>query len=59
MENVLKQIELPKEVIEVQETIQQVVEPEPQGYGNDVAILFGGIVTLAVLYKLWLKFGKK
>ena len=59
MENVLKQIELPKEVIEVQETIQQVAEPEPQGYGNDVAILFGGFVTLAVLYKLWLKFGKK
>ena len=58
MENVLKQIELPTEVIEVQEALP-LPEPEPQGYGNDVAILFGGIVTLAVLYKLWLKFGKK
>ena len=58
MENVLKQIELPKEVIEVQETIQQVAEPSPD-YTADVAILFGGIVTLAVLYKLWLKYGKK
>ena len=59
MENVLKQIELPKEVIEVQETIQQVAEPEPNGYGKDVGILIVGVVTLAVLYKLWLKFGKK
>ena len=59
METIIKDLPIPKEVIEVQETIQQVAEPEPQGYGNDVAILFGGIVTLAVLYKLWLKFGKK
>ena len=59
MENVLKQIELPKEVIEVQETIQQVAEPESNGYGKDVSILIVGVVTLAVVYKLWLKFGKK
>ena len=51
---------LPKEVIEVQQAIQQVVEPEPSpDYTTDVVILFGGIVTLAVLYKLWLKYGKK
>ena len=55
----LKQV-LPKEVIEVQQAIQQVVEPEPSpDYTADVALLFGGIVTLAVLYKLWLKYGKK
>jgi hypothetical protein len=59
MENVLKQIELPKEVIEVQDAIQQVAEPEPNGYGKDVGILIGGVITLAVLYKLWLKYGKK
>jgi len=59
MENVLKQIELPKEVIEVQDAIQQVAEPEPNGYGKDVGILIAGVITLAVLYKLWLKYGKK
>ena len=52
--------QLPQEVIEVQQAIQQVVEPEPSpDYTADVVILFGGIVTLAVLYKLWLKYGKK
>jgi len=59
MENVLKQIELPKEVIEVQDAIQQVAEPEPNGYGKDVGIVIAGVITLAVLYKLWLKYGKK
>ena len=55
----LKQV-LPTEVIEVQQAIQQVVEPEPSSdYTADVVILFGGIVTLAVLYKLWIKYGKK
>ena len=51
---------LPKEVIEVQQAIQQVVEPEPSpDYTADVIIIIGGIVTLADLYKLWLKYGKK
>ena len=59
MENVLKQIELPTEVIEVQDAIQQVAEPESNGYSKDVGILIVGVVTLAVVYKLWLKFGKK
>ena len=59
MENVLKQIELPKEVIEVQDAIQQVAEPEPNGYGKDVGILIVGVIAAAVLYKLWLKYGKK
>ena len=58
MENVLKQIELPKEVIEVQEALL-LPEPEPNGYGKDVGILIAGVITLAVLYKLWLKYGKK
>ena len=58
MENVLKQIELPKEVIEVQEALL-LPEPEPNGYGKDVGILIVGVVAAAVLYKLWLKHGKK
>ena len=42
---------LPKEVKEVQQAIQQDVEPEPSPeYTAEVIILFGGIVTLAVLY---------
>ena len=58
MENVLKQMELPKEVIEVQEALP-LQEPESNGYGKDVGILIVGIVAAAVLYKLWLKYGKK
>ena len=58
MENVLKQIELPKEVIEVQEALP-LPEPEPNGYGKDVGILIVGVIAAAVLYKLWLKYGKK
>ena len=58
MENVLKQIELPTEVIEVQEALP-LPEPETNGYGKDVGILIVGVVTLAVVYNLWLKFGKK
>ena len=46
MENVLKQIELPKEVIEVQEAIQQVAEPEPQGIGVGTGI---GIAALVLI----------
>ena len=58
MENVLKQIELPKEVIEVQEALP-LPQPEPNGYGKDVGILVAGVIVAAVLYKLWLKYGKK
>ena len=58
METIIKDLPIPKEVIGVQETIQ-LTEPEPNGYGKDVGILIVGVVTLAVLYKLWLKFGKK
>ena len=42
-----------------EDAIQQVAEPEPNGYGKDVGILIAGVITLAVLYKLWLKYGKK
>ena len=56
MENVLKQIELPKEVIEVQEAIQQVAEPEPQGigWGSSIALVVGLVVAGSIL-----KFGCK
>ena len=58
METIIKDLPIPKEVIEVQEAIQ-LPEPEPNGYGKDVGILIVGIVAAAVLYKLWLKYGKK
>ena len=56
METIIKDLPIPKEVIEVQESI---APPEPNGYGKDVGIVIVGAVTLAVLYKLWLKYGKK
>ena len=59
METIIKELPIPKEVIEVQDTIQQVEEPEPNGYGKDVGIVIAGIIILAALYKLWLKYGKK
>ena len=34
-------------------------EPEPKGYGTDVAIVIVGVLVLGSLYKLWLKYGKK
>ena len=45
MENVLKQLELPKEVIEVQDAIQQVAEPE-SGVSWTTGI---GVVALVVI----------
>ncbi len=35
------------------------VEPEPKGYGTDVAIVIVGVLVLGSLYKFWLKYGKK
>ena len=58
MEDVLKQV-APPALIEQVEQVAPIPEPEPNGYGKDVGILIVGVVTLAVLYKLWLKFGKK
>ena len=58
METIIKELPIPKEVIEVQEALQ-LPEPESNGYGKDVGILVAGVIAAAVLYKLWLKFGKK
>ena len=54
MENVLKQIELPKEVIEVQEAIQQVAEPESGisvGTGIGIAALVLIVAAAFAKYK--------
>ena len=58
METIIKDLPIPKEVIEVKESIQ-LPEPESNGYGKDVGILVAGVIVAAVLYKLWLKYGKK
>ena len=58
METIIKDLPIPKEVIEVQEALP-LPEPEPNGYGKDVGILITGLIAAAVLYKLWLKYGKK
>ena len=58
METIIKELPIPKEVIEVQEALP-LPEPEPNGYGKDVGILIVGVISAAVLYKLWLKYGKK
>ena len=58
MENVLKQIELPKEVIEVQEVIQQVAEPESGRLGGgEIAVIV--IIAAGALGLLAKKFCKK
>ena len=46
METIIKDLPLPKEVIEVQDAIQQVVEPEPQGIGVGTGIGIGAIVLI-------------
>ena len=46
METIIKDLPLPKEVIEVQDAIQQVVEPEPQGIGVGTGI---GIAALVLI----------
>ena len=58
METIIKDLPIPKEVIDVQEALP-LPEPEPNGYGKDVGILIVGVIAAAVLYKLWLKYGKK
>ena len=59
METIIKDLPIPKEVItEVKEALP-LPEPEPNGYGKDVGILVAGVIVAAVLYKLWLKYGKK
>jgi len=58
METIIKDLPIPKEVIEVQEALP-LPEPESNGYGKDVGIVIAGIIILATLYKLWLKYGKK
>ena len=62
MESIIKDLPLPKEatkMIEEVPAIQELIEPEPKGYGNDVAIVIVGILVIGSLYKLWLKYGKK
>ena len=46
METIIKDLPIPKEVIEVQEAIQQVAEPEPQGIGVGTGI---GIAALVLI----------
>ena len=58
METIIKDLPIPKEVIEVQEALP-LAEPESNNYGTDVGIVIAGIIILAALYKLWLKYGKK
>ena len=57
METIIKDLPIPKEVIEVQDALP-LPEPESNGYGKDVGILITGLIAAAVLYKLWLKYGK-
>jgi len=62
MESIIKELPIPKEATKMLEevpAIQELIEPEPNGYGKDVGILIVGVVAAAVLYKLWLKYGKK
>jgi len=62
MESIIKELPIPKEatkMIEEVPAIQELIEPEPKGYGNDVAIVIVGILVIGSLYKLWLKYGKK
>ena len=47
-----------KELIEVQEALP-LPEPESNGSLTDVGIVVTGVIVLAVLYKFWLRYGKK
>ena len=58
MEDVLKQV-APPALIEQVEQVVPIPEPEPNGYGKDVGIVIVGVIVAAVLYKLWIKYGKK
>jgi len=62
MESIIKELPIPKEatkMIEEVPAIQELIEPEPKGYGTDVAIVIVGILVIGSLYKFWLKYGKK
>ena len=58
METIIKELPIPKQVGDVQEALP-LPEPESNNYGTDVGIVIAGIIILATLYKLWLKYGKK
>ncbi len=58
METIIKELPIPKQVVDVQEALP-LPEPESNNYGTDVGIVIAGIIILATLYKLWLKYGKK
>jgi len=47
-----------KELIEVQDALP-LPEPESNGSLTDVGIVAAGVIVLAVLYKFWLRYGKK
>ena len=49
MDTIIKELPIPKEVIEVQEALP-LPQPEPNGYGKDVGILVAGVIAAAVLY---------
>ena len=55
METIIKELPIPKEVIEVQEALP-LLEPEPQGigWGSSIALLVGLVVAGSIL-----KFGCK
>ena len=61
METIIKDLPLPKEVIEVQDAIQQVVEPEPEGIGvgGCIGIGIGVVILAAVFAKLYKCTSKK
>ena len=58
MENVLKELDLPKEVIEIQEALP-LPEPEPNNNARDFGILVGVIVVAAICAKLYKCTAKK
>ena len=60
METIIKELPIPKEVIEVQEAIQQVAEPESNGLsGGQIAIVVIIVAgALSLLAKAKCKFKK-
>ena len=58
MDTIIKELPIPKEVIEVQEALP-LPEPESNGSLTDVGIVVAGVIVLAALYKFWLRYGKK
>ena len=60
METIIKDLPIPKEVIEVQEAIQQVAEPESGGFSGGAIAIAVIIVAgaLSLLAKIKCKFKK-